>query len=143
MPGSSSTDWTTVEVEVSGLPITIRKAGTGPDVVFVHGVYVNGHVWDDVVDHLSRTHTCWVPTLPLGGHDHPMAAGWSPTLETLADLVPGLLDALGLTRATVVGNDSGGGLVLLSLASPASGLARIARLVLTNCDSYDHPSSGH
>ncbi|MCW2620730.1 MAG: hypothetical protein JWL64_332, partial [Frankiales bacterium] len=38
----------------------------------------------------------------------------------------------------VVGNDSGGGLVLLALGGKAPGLSRLGRLVLTNCDSYDH-----
>jgi pimeloyl-ACP methyl ester carboxylesterase len=116
----------------------VRRVGSGPDVLFVHGVYVNGHVWDDVVERLADRFTCWVPTLPLGAHSAPVPAGWTPTLEDLGNLVPGLLDALDISDVTVVGNDSGGGFVLLALGGDATGLARIGRVVLTNCDSYDH-----
>ena len=39
--------------------------------------------------------------------------------------------------ATVVANDTAGGLLLLSLATGHPALGRIGRLVLTNCESYD------
>ena len=39
---------------------------------------------------------------------------------------------------TLVGNDTGGGLCLAALGSGHPGLERISRLVLTNCDSYEH-----
>jgi hypothetical protein len=42
----------------------------------------------------------------------------------------------------VIANDTGGGLVLTSLADTALDTTRIARLVLTNCDSYEHFSPG-
>jgi pimeloyl-ACP methyl ester carboxylesterase len=48
------------------------------------------------------------------------------------------MEALGLTDVTVVANDTGGGLVLASLGDPTLDTSRIARLVLTNCDSYEH-----
>jgi pimeloyl-ACP methyl ester carboxylesterase len=107
-------------------------------VLFMHGVYVNGTVWDDVVSLLQSTMTCWVPTLPFGGHNQPIAANWQPTLESIGDMTLDLIDQLDLTDVTVVGNDSGGGFVLLALASDRAALSQISRLVLTNCDSYDH-----
>lgn len=125
-------------VEVDGVPITVRRQGTGPGVLFVHGVYVTGRVWDDVVGRLAATHTCWVPTLPLGAHSTPLAKDWKPTLESLTALVPGLITALGLESLTLVGNDSGGGLVLLALDGQHPAMARVTSLVLANCDSYDH-----
>jgi pimeloyl-ACP methyl ester carboxylesterase len=48
------------------------------------------------------------------------------------------MEALDLTDVTVVANDTGGGLVLASLGDPTLETSRIARLVLTNCDSYEH-----
>jgi hypothetical protein len=42
-----------------------------------------------------------------------------------------------VTDVTLLCND-GGGLCLAPLASGRSGLEGIARLVLTNCDSYEH-----
>ncbi|MET0453786.1 MAG: alpha/beta hydrolase, partial [Mycobacterium sp.] len=43
-----------------------------------------------------------------------------------------------LTDVTVVANDTGGGLVLAALGDPGLDTSRIGRLVLTNCDSYEH-----
>jgi pimeloyl-ACP methyl ester carboxylesterase len=48
------------------------------------------------------------------------------------------MEALELTEVTVVANDTGGGLVLASLGDPGLDTSRITRLVLTNCDSYEH-----
>jgi pimeloyl-ACP methyl ester carboxylesterase len=48
------------------------------------------------------------------------------------------MEALDLTDVTVVANDTGGGLVLASLGDSSLDTSRIARLVLTNCDSYEH-----
>jgi pimeloyl-ACP methyl ester carboxylesterase len=47
------------------------------------------------------------------------------------------LDLIGVDDATVIVNDTAGGLLLLSLATDHPALGRIDRLVLTNCDSYD------
>jgi pimeloyl-ACP methyl ester carboxylesterase len=125
-------------VVVEGVPIQVRKTGAGPDVLFIHGVYVTGRVWDDVVSRLAATHTCWVPTLPLGAHAAPLPASWKPTLPSLTALVPGLISVLKLPALTLVANDSGGGFVLLALDGQHSAMARVTKLVLTNCDSYDH-----
>jgi pimeloyl-ACP methyl ester carboxylesterase len=49
-----------------------------------------------------------------------------------------LIEALDLQDVTLVGNDTGGGLCLAALGTGHPGLARIGRLVLTDCDSYEH-----
>ncbi|MCW2525006.1 MAG: alpha/beta hydrolase [Frankiales bacterium] len=127
-----------LSVDVAGVPIAVRRTGRGPDVLLIHGVYVTGRVWDDVVTRLAATHTCWVPTLPLGAQATEMHRNWKPTLDGLTALIPGLITALGLDSVTLVGNDSGGGLVLLALDGQHPTMARVTSLVLTNCDSYDH-----
>lgn len=124
-------------VRCGDIPVEVEQVGSGPPVLFVHGVYVNGHVWDAVVGELASTHTCWVPTLPLGGHASPVGLP-ALTLERIAGLIPELLAALDLRDVTLVGSDTGGGLVLLALGSGHPEMARAARIVLTNCDSYDH-----
>jgi pimeloyl-ACP methyl ester carboxylesterase len=51
-----------------------------------------------------------------------------------------LLDCLELLKveeATIVANDTAGGLLLLSLDTGHPALGRVGRLVLTNCESYD------
>jgi pimeloyl-ACP methyl ester carboxylesterase len=123
-------------VEIGGATIRYRRVGSGPTVVFVHGVYVAGALWDDVVERLGGF-DCIVPTWPLGAHEDP-----APTADLSAPAcavrIPAFLEALDLTDVTLVGNDTGGGLCLASLACGHPGLSRIGRLVLTNCDSYEH-----
>lgn len=125
-------------VTLSGAPIDYRDVGAGPAVVFLHGVYVGAPVWDDVVDRLTPTHRCIVPTWPLGAHAHEMPAGTDLSVAATARRLPELLEALDLTDVTVVANDSGGGITLTALGTAHPGLSRIGALVLTNCDSFDH-----
>jgi pimeloyl-ACP methyl ester carboxylesterase len=54
----------------------------------------------------------------------------------LARLLLECLEGLDVEDATVVANDTAGGLLLLALASGHPGLGRVGRLVLTNCDNY-------
>ncbi len=123
-------------VEIDGATIRYRSIGDGPPIVFVHGVYVGGSLWNEVVDRLEG-YRCIVPTWPLGAHADP-APEADLSARAAARRILGFLDALDLTDVTVVGNDSGGGLCLAALASDHPGLERIGRLVLTNCDSYEH-----
>jgi pimeloyl-ACP methyl ester carboxylesterase len=125
-------------VWIGATPIEIRTTGTGPPVLFIHGLYVNEHLWDSVADSVSAFRTCYLPTLPLGAHNVPVKTNWSPTLDELASLIPELIQDLDLHDVTVVANDTGGGLVLLALGSSHPALGRVSRVVLTNCDSYGH-----
>lgn len=127
------TQWTNDSVVVDGATVRYRTTGDGPTIVFVHGVYVGGSLWDGIADRLPG-YRCILPTWPLGGHvDHSPTADLS-ALATAAR-IPRFLDALDLHDVTLVGNDTGGGLCLASLAVDHT---RLARLVLTNCDSYEH-----
>lgn len=54
--------------------IRYRDVGSGPVLVFVHGVLVNGTLWRDVVARLCGEFRCIVPDLPLGGHSVPVRA---------------------------------------------------------------------
>jgi len=124
-------------VRVDGLDIEYADAGTGPTILFVHGVYVAGALWNDVVAELGEGFRCVVPTWPLGAHST-STDGADLGAEAAARRIVHFMDALDLTDVTVVANDTGGGLVLASLGDPSLDTSRIARLVLTNCDSYEH-----
>ena len=56
---------------------TIRydDVGTGPAVVFVHGLLVNGQLWRKVTPELSRTARCIVPDFRSAR----TRSRWSPT----------------------------------------------------------------
>jgi pimeloyl-ACP methyl ester carboxylesterase len=124
-------------VRVDGLDIEYVDTGTGPTVLFVHGVYVTGAVWNDVVTELGDGFRHVVPTWPLGAHSTP-SDGADLGAEAAARRIVHFMEALDLTDVTVVANDTGGGLVLASLGDPSLDTSRIGRMVLTNCDSYEH-----
>ena len=124
-------------VQVDGLDIEYTDTGTGPTVLFVHGVYVTGALWNDVVAELGEGFRCVVPTWPHGAHGTP-TNGADLRAEAASRRIVHFMEVLDLTDVTVVANDTGGGLVLATLGDPSLDTSRIARLVLTNCDSYEH-----
>jgi pimeloyl-ACP methyl ester carboxylesterase len=128
---------TTQKVRVDGLDIEYTDTGTGSTILFVHGVYVTGALWNDVVAELGEGFRSIAPTWPLGAHST-TTDGADLGAEAAARRIVHFIEALDLTDVTVVANDTGGGLVLASLGDPALDTSRITRLVLTNCDSYEH-----
>lgn len=128
---------TSKRARIDGVDIDYADTGTGPVVLFVHGVYVTGAVWNDVVAELGDGFRCIVPTWPLGAHTTSNAGADLSVAATIRRIVQ-FIEALDLTDITVVANDTGGGLVLASLGDPALDTSRYGPLVLTNCDSYEH-----
>lgn len=133
---ASSSIWQENSVELDGVTIRYRSRGVGRPVVFVHGVYIGGSLWDAVAERLESVRSI-VPTWPLGAHRDP-----APTADlsarAIARRVPAFLEALDLHDVVLVGNDTGGGLCLAALGTGLPGVDRIGALVLTNCDSYEH-----
>ena len=124
----------TVDVPGAGT-IEYRESGSGPPIVFAHGVGVNGDLWRRVAPEVAgRGHRCIAPDLPLGGHSIPLAGEPDMSLPGLADILSGFFDALGLEDATLVANDTGGA---ITQALIGRGPERIGRLVLTSCDAFD------
>jgi len=129
-------------IEVDGATIAYIDDGTGPPLVFVHGVYVTGALWDDVVARLSGGYRCIAPTWPFGAQREPVGdADFSVAASGRRILK--LLEALDLSDVTLIANDTGGGIVLAALANPTLDWSRVSRLVFTNCDTFEHfPPSG-
>jgi pimeloyl-ACP methyl ester carboxylesterase len=111
-----------------------EDVGSGPAVVFVHGLLVNGKLWRKVTPVLSSSARCIVPDLPLGSHAIPMNPNADLSVAGVAKLVADLLEALDLHDVTLVGNDSGGAIAQLVAARHPE---RLGRLVLTTCDAYE------
>jgi len=118
-------------------PLAWQSSGHGPVLVFFAGALANHGLWRDVIARLDDRYRCVTVDLPLGAHSRPLASGADRSAASLARLLPDCLELLDVSDATVVANDTAGGLLLLSLASGHPALARIGRLVLTNCESYD------
>jgi pimeloyl-ACP methyl ester carboxylesterase len=122
-------------VEVPAGTIEYRERGSGPPIVFVHGIVVNGDLWRGVAPELAAGHRCIVPDLPLGSHSHALRDGTDMSLPGLAAIVDDFLKALGLEDVTIVANDTGGALATWMAARRPE---RIGRLVLTSCDAFDN-----
>jgi pimeloyl-ACP methyl ester carboxylesterase len=124
-------------VVVDDVEIEYTDTGSGPPLVFVHGAYVTGALWDDVVARLSAHCRCITPTWPFGAQARPVGAT-NLGVAASGRRIVGLLDALELSDATLIANDTGGGIVLAALGDASLDFGRVARLVLTNCDSFEH-----
>ena len=115
--------------------IHYRDVGSGPAIVFVHGLLVNGNLWRGLVPNLSRTHRCLIPDWPLGSHSEAMNASTDLSPSGMAQMIADFLVALKLEDVTLVGNDSGGALCQLVVTRHPE---RVGRLVLTNCDAFEN-----
>jgi pimeloyl-ACP methyl ester carboxylesterase len=111
------------------------ETGSGPAIVLLHGLFVDGQLWRDVVPRLATDFRVVVPELPLGCHRLPFPADADLAPPALAQLVADFLAALELDDVTLVGNDTGGAIAQLVAAHHGE---RIGRLVLTPCDAYDN-----
>lgn len=118
-------------------PLAWRSSGQGPALVFFAGALANGDLWRDVVAALEDRYRCITIDLPLGAHPWPLDPGADRSATSLARLLPDCLELLEVDDATIIANDTAGGLLLLSLATGHPALGRAGRLVLTNCESYD------
>ncbi len=122
------------ELELPGGRLRAFEAGSGPPIVFVHGLLVNANLWRKVIARLSPDFRCVALDMPLGSHELAMPdADLSPL--GLANLIADAIEAAGLEDVTLVGNDTGGGLSQLVIAHRPE---RIGRLVLTSCDAFDN-----
>jgi pimeloyl-ACP methyl ester carboxylesterase len=112
--------------------------GNGPVLVLLHGLAMDGRVWQAVVDDLGSEHRCVMPTLPFGAHRVAMAADADLSLRGLGGVVAEFLERLDLTDVTLVFNDWGGAQTMI-----ADGLMdRVARLVLTPCEAFENYPPG-
>jgi pimeloyl-ACP methyl ester carboxylesterase len=112
-------------VTVDGHRLHYRSAGCGPPLLLLHALGESSYSWLPVLAGLAARHTVLAPDLPGFAGSEPVPG--RPTPQRLADVAAGFLRALGLARATVVGNSLGGTAALhLALREPE----RVARLVL-------------
>ena len=124
-----------VELQQGSIEIT-DTGGEGPTLLFIHGLLVNGRIWDSTVEELRSDYRCVVPDLPLGAHARPMNDDAELSPPAVAALIADLMDEMDLTDVTLIGSDTGGALCQLVIAHHP--VERVARLVLTNCDAYEN-----
>ncbi len=115
--------------------VPVRVVGDGPAVLAVHGLLMDGRLWDGLAERLDGRVRLVLPDLPLGAHRRPVPDRTRLTPPVVAEGLFDVLDALGLDRAVLLGNDTGGALVQLAAAARPE---RVGGLVLAGCDAFDH-----
>ena len=125
-----------MKIDLSAGPVEYDDTGgTGPVIMFLHGLLMDSSLWTATIAELSGRYRCVAPTLPLGAHRHPMSPDADLSLPGQARLVTELLDRLDLTDVTLVGNDTGGAVVQLVIGGEAP---RVRRAVLASCEAFDN-----
>jgi len=114
-------------LELHGQQMCITDVGSGPPILFVHGLMSSRSTWADQWDRLAADHRVLAPD--LFGHGESAKPLGDYSLGAHAASLRDLLDALGLTSVCVVGHSLGGGIAMqLAYLFPE----RVERLVLVS-----------
>jgi pimeloyl-ACP methyl ester carboxylesterase len=108
--------------------------GEGPVALFVHGVFLNSHVWRHVVDALAGERRCIALDLLAHG-DTPAAPDQDVSFRAEAELLEAFCEALDLTQVDLVANDSACAIAQIFAARHPG---RLRSLTLTNGDTHDN-----
>lgn len=121
-------------VTVDGVRLHHVTAGSGPDVVLLHGFPETWFTWRHQVPHLAARHRVTAFDLPGYGGSGPLPARSGYRAPAVAELLRRALAELGRDRPVLVGHDWGG-LVAWCLALAHPGAVRA--LAVLGCP---HPS---
>ncbi len=117
--------------DLTGLRVRYVRKGRGPALVLLHGLGSSIYTWADLIPALARDHDVVALDLPgFGGSDIPD--------DLLSSVYPatvlGLMDRLGIARATLAGNSLGGAVaVVLAARHPE----RVRRLMLIDSAGFN------
>jgi pimeloyl-ACP methyl ester carboxylesterase len=98
------------QVEIGGLTVAFRRAGTGPPVILLHGATLDSRAWLRTLDDLSDEFTVVAWDAPGSGRSSDPPESFR--LPDFADCLAGFIEALGLDRPHVVGVSFGAALAL-------------------------------
>jgi pimeloyl-ACP methyl ester carboxylesterase len=117
-----------------GLQVFVRRAGSGPVLLLLHGYPTGSYDWHCVWQGLARSHTVVaLDMLGLGFSDKPLHHPYR--IADHADLHDWLIDHLGIQRPTLVAHDLGVTVAQEMLARRRPGTAhtrQLAGVVLLN-----------
>jgi pimeloyl-ACP methyl ester carboxylesterase len=119
---------------VADASLAVRRFGSGPPVLFVHGFPTHGYTWRRLLPALAERFTCITVDLPGLGD-----SGWSDATDfrftAQARRLVALVEQLGLERTALVAHDTGATIArLVALAAPA----RVSKLALVNTEIPGH-----
>jgi pimeloyl-ACP methyl ester carboxylesterase len=120
------------DIEIDGRRYCVVEMGHGPAVVLLHGLGGSIYDWRHILRPLARSHRVLAIDL-LGSGESEIPEKEDFSIAAQARRVRGILDSLGVAKASLVGNSYGGG-VALRLAQDWP--ERVGRLVLINSVCY-------
>jgi pimeloyl-ACP methyl ester carboxylesterase len=122
-------DWRSHQrwLEIGGRRVNVIELGSGPPLVFVHGLSGSWQNWLEQLPVFARDHRVVAFDLPgFGASEMP---DWQISISGYGRWLDALYDALGIDAAAVVGNSMGGFISAeLAIAYPA----RVERMVLVS-----------
>jgi pimeloyl-ACP methyl ester carboxylesterase len=113
-------------VEVAGVRVYYRHAGSGPPLLLIHGVVGSSADWRNNIDALARRGSVYAIDLVNMGRSQ-RVGGLDAALAATAKRIVAVVDALGLAAADVVAHSHGGAVALMLAALYP---ARVRRLIL-------------
>jgi pimeloyl-ACP methyl ester carboxylesterase len=125
----------TVErVDAGDATLPLRRFGSGPPLLLVHGFPLSGFTWRQLLPALAQRHTCLVPDL-AGLGDSRWDAHTEFSWDGHARRLRRVIDHAGVSRYSILAQDTGG-TIARRLALDDG--ARVERLVLINTEMPGH-----
>jgi len=119
-------------IDVDGVKVRYREAGSGPTVVMVHGYSASSDSWLGVIPSVAKHHRVIAVDLKGFGWTSRPEGDYSPAAQ--AKLVWAVLDKLGVDDVAIVGHSWGSSVSLeMAVAQPA----RVRRVALYDAYVYD------
>lgn len=119
-------------VDIDGVHVRYREAGSGPAVVLVHGYSASSDSWLGVIPAVAKAHRVIAVDLKGFGWTSRPEGDYSPAAQ--AKLVWAVLDKLGVDDVAIVGHSWGSSVSLeMAVAQPA----RVRRVALYDAYVYD------
>lgn len=114
-------------ISVDGVRARYRETGQGDPVLLIHGLGASLETWEGTTPALAETHHVYAMDLVGFGYSDKPAERYTP--DYLVGFVRAFMDAVGISKAALVGHSLGGALALrFSILHPD----RVAKLILVD-----------
>ena len=107
--------------------VHVRRFGSGPPLLLVHGLMTSSYSWRYVFESLGEHYTCYAPDLPANGRtDAVLHAAYSP--KNLGDWLIEVQRSLGIYGCKTIANSMGGYIAMATALRDPSAMSRLVNL---------------